>query len=268
MLHPLRLSSPICINVLALQNNNNAHRDKRRSPESSLPSCGRSSSPPRTRTRPEISFLAIWSSKLRTKAQNNLVVLGRRSGGGGRCRRWFLALSEFPLAVFARCCSEREVAAQGCFRSCCWWWWWWAEEEEVVVEGLEMENYLMWPGEQANRSSFLIQWAMMMLAAAAHINNDADDDDDDSYKYLHKKCENCRSSFSMKKINIHILILLYCIKCRRNMNNKTGAKEIHYYAYRRYIKTRRKVNFIKWREIHNKHNREITISTNLTLFAD
>lgn len=48
----------------------------------------------------------------------------------------------------------------------------------------------------------------MMLAAAAHINNDADDDD--SYKYLHKKCENCRSSFSMKKINIHILILLYC----------------------------------------------------------
>lgn len=31
------------------------------------------------------------------------------------------------------------------------------DEEEVVVEGLEMENYLMWPGEQANRSSFLIQ---------------------------------------------------------------------------------------------------------------
>lgn len=38
-------------------------RARRKWPGSSSPSCGRSSSPRRTRARPEISFLAIWSSK-------------------------------------------------------------------------------------------------------------------------------------------------------------------------------------------------------------
>lgn len=53
-------------------------RDRRRLPGSSLPSCGRSSSPPRMRARPEISFLAIWSSKPRTTTQ--YLVLGSKVG--------------------------------------------------------------------------------------------------------------------------------------------------------------------------------------------
>lgn len=79
---------------------------------------------------------------------------------------------------------------------------------------------MIWPGsdEEANRSSFLIHNG----DAAAEEDYD---DDGDSYKYI--KCENCRSSFSMKQYSYFNTVILYSVA---EMNNKT-KREIQLIKY-------------------------------------